>query len=183
MATHDFQASAVVQSNGFVSEAPVARHVPLNGVGNAIDAYCIPKTSAPSVAGEPIIDGAVRRFYDALKRSTNIVEFGIGAPDGDPTLLQAPLPPPRDLPVRSTFPGNTTFKDMCNSYLRKLLRGRAPDTLYRIAHATLPNGDRVIARLRFTVILEDICVEAARDPTKPPATISLVVGALVEQEN
>jgi hypothetical protein len=70
-------------------------------------------------------------------------------------------------PGRSTFPGSTTFKALCNSYLRKLLRGAAPESLYWVAHATLPDGDHVFARLRLTFTIEDVRVEKIR-PLLPP---------------
>ncbi len=72
-------------------------------------------------------------------------------------------------PGRSTFPGSTTFKALCNSYLRKLLRGAAPESVYWVAHTTLPDGDHVFARLRLTFTIEDVRVEKIRPPLPPPA--------------
>jgi hypothetical protein len=57
--------------------------------------------------------------------------------------------------------------------------GQAPEALYWVAQATLPNGDRILARLRFAVALEDVCVETVQDLTHPPAMNELVVGAPV----
>lgn len=68
--------------------------------------------------------------------------------------------------TRSTVPGSTSFKSLCNSYLRKLLRGHAPDSLYWVAGATLSDGSRVIARLRITLVLEDIRVQPDDAPMR-----------------
>jgi hypothetical protein len=76
-------------------------------------------------------------------------------------------------PLRSTFPGSTSFKALCNSYLRKLLRGEAPDSLYWVAQAALPDGDRVLARLRLTFAIEDVCVEQV-SAAKSAATVEVV---------
>jgi hypothetical protein len=67
-------------------------------------------------------------------------------------------------PLRSTFPGSTSFKALCNSYLRKLLRGAAPEAVYWVAQATLPDGDRIRARLRLTFVVEDVRVEKIPAP-------------------
>ena len=79
--------------------------------------------------------------------------------------------------TRSTFPGSTTFKALCNSYLRKLLRGQAPEALYWVANATLANWERAFARLRLTVVVEDLRIEKSPEETHTSATIKFEFGA------
>jgi len=83
-------------------------------------------------------------------------------------------------PLRTTFPGDTSFRALCNSYLRKLLRGAAPEAVYWVAQATLPDGDRVRARLRLSFVVEDVRVEKMPAPpdgasaTRPPESAAPV---------
>ena len=146
--------------------------------GGRTDACTLSKLQLPRSIDEQI-DGSLSTYE---KWGINVVELGSPEPFLHPATGAAPVAQAQHS-IRSTFPGSTTFKALCNSYLRKLLRGQAPDALYWVASATLPNGERVLARLRLTVVVEDISVEKQPAGMRAAANIELASGAPVQPKS
>ena len=161
-----------------VANAPAASEARGLTADDATSASALSKLQMPRSTTD-YTDGSLS-IYE--KCGINVVEIGNPEPLLGLTTGALPFAQPAHS-IRSTFPGNTTFKALCNSYLRKLLRGQAPDALYWVANATLPNGERVLARLRLTVVVEDLCIEALQEVTRTPATIELAFGAPIRPKS
>ena len=78
--------------------------------------------------------------------------------------------------MRITLPGSITLRALANKILRHWHRGQPLGSIYRMAETTAENGDKIVGRIRFDLVVEETA-RFAPNPSSPPEVVEITIPA------